>query len=388
MGFLSNLVGFQNSFTKNLGSDILSNPTRLITGVDPASTKLWNTVLGTDNKPLVNYFGSPGEQYYEKAQAEGIDTGAASKFHAVADTIAGIYGASGLSGSLGFGNLGAASGPTATSGVWGNLGNIAKVAGSASSSNNGSGGSNGMAFLENLFGGSGGGGGATSGGSGWGSLLSTIGTIGAGLYASNQQKNAAQAAAGAQNAASAQGIEEQRRQFDAVQQLLAPYVIAGTGALGAQSSLLGLGGADAQKNAVASIQSSPQFAALSKQGEDAILANASATGGLRGGNTQGALAQFRPALLSQLIDQQYSRLGGLTALGQNAAAGTGNAGMQTGNTITNLLSQQGAANAGQALAGGQANVNLANTIGKAFGSYLGSRSVNPGTGGQPTNQVF
>ena len=55
-----------------------------------------------------------------------------------------------------------------------------------------------------------------------------------------------------------------------------------------------------------------------QQGQDAILQNASAIGGLRGGNTQAALAQFRPALLSQLIAEQYNRLGGLSSLGQNA----------------------------------------------------------------------
>jgi hypothetical protein len=59
-----------------------------------------------------------------------------------------------------------------------------------------------------------------------------------------------------------------------------------------------------------------------------------ATGGLRGGNVQAALGQFQPQLLAQLIDQQYSRLGGLTSIGQNAAAGVGNAGMSTGNSIT------------------------------------------------------
>ena len=78
-----------------------------------------------------------------------------------------------------------------------------------------------------------------------------------------------------------------------------------------------------------------------------MLQNASATGGLRGGNVQGALAQFRPQLLNQLIEQQYSRLGGLTSLGQASAAGQATAGMQTGTNIANLLGQQG-----QALAGG------------------------------------
>jgi hypothetical protein len=131
MGFLSNLLGFENSFTKNFTGDILSNPTRLLTGIDPASTKLWNTVLNRDDPALVNWFGSPGQQYYDQAQQEGIDTGAAEKFHSVADTIAGIYGANGLTGSLGFGSLGSASGPSSISGALGDYNNMAKIGNAA-----------------------------------------------------------------------------------------------------------------------------------------------------------------------------------------------------------------------------------------------------------------
>jgi hypothetical protein len=148
------------------------------------------------------------------------------------------------------------------------------------------------------------------------------------------------------------GIAAQQLALEQFRQALAPYVNAGTGALTGQQDLLGLNGASAQSSAINGIQASPQFAALQKQGNDAILANASATGGLRGGNVQGALAQFSPTLLAQLIDQQYSRLGGLTSLGQSSAAGVGNAGMQTGSAVSSLLQQQGAAIAGGQIAQG------------------------------------
>jgi hypothetical protein len=199
------------------------------------------------------------------------------------------------------------------------------------------------------------------------------GTLVGGYLSSNAQKNAASTAANAQTEASQAGIDEQRRQFDQIQQLLSPFVNAGTGALGAQQNLLGTNGAAAQQAAISGIQSSPQFQALQQQGNDAILANASATGGLRGGNVQGALAQFQPQLLAQLIDQQYSRLGNMTNLGQNAAAGVGNAGLSTGNQITSLLGQQGSAQAGAALAAGKANSQMYNTIGNAFGTFVGSK---------------
>ena len=110
---------------------------------------------------------------------------------------------------------------------------------------------------------------------------------------------------------------------------------------------------------------------MQQQGENRILQNASATGGLRGGNTQAALAQFSPQLLSQLIDQQYSRLGGLTSVGQNAAAGTGNAGMFAGKNVSDLLQQGGAAQAGGYLNAGRAQQNLFGSLGGALGQYIG-----------------
>lgn len=198
-------------------------------------------------------------------------------------------------------------------------------------------------------------------------------TLVGGYVSSKSQTKAADKASDAQAQSAQLGIEEQRRQFDAIQKLLSPYVTAGTGALGAQQSLLGLGGADAQQAAIGAIENSPQFSALTQQGEDAILANASATGGLRGGNVQGALAQFRPQLLAQLIDQQYSRLGGLTQIGQASAAGVGSAGMQTGNNVTQLLGQQGAAAAGAALTAGKANAQFATDATSALTNFIGKK---------------
>ena len=193
------------------------------------------------------------------------------------------------------------------------------------------------------------------------------------ITGANQAADAASEAAALQAGLSREGIAEQRRQFDALQALLAPFVKTGTSALGGQADILGLNGDAAQNSAIASIQSSPQFSTLLKSGENAILQNASATGGLRGGNTQRALMEYSPTLLSQLIEQQYSRLGGLTSLGQNSAAQTGNAGMQTGANIANLLQQQGAAQAGGILAQGGLQrqifsdaLNLGSTAAKAF----------------------
>lgn len=200
-----------------------------------------------------------------------------------------------------------------------------------------------------------------------GSVLSDIGAgvgkVVGSFTGATQQAEAAQEAAQTQAGMAQAGIDEQRRQFDLLQKGMLPYANAGAGALAQQMALLGLNGSNAQSAAINALQASPQFAAMLKQGENSILANASATGGLRGGNTQAALAQFSPALLNQLISDQYSKLGGLTSLGQNAAAGVGNAGMQTGSNVANLLQQQGAALAGGQLAEGS-------TTRTAFGDLL------------------
>lgn len=240
-------------------------------------------------------------------------------------------------------------------------------------------------------------------------------------YASNR---AAKKAAGAQSEAAQAGISAQERQLESIQKLLAPFVQAAAGgggefdeaaylkanpdiaadpfwganpelhflengrregrqgfytpqtqgSLQAQQALLGLSGQEAQRAAIGQIESSPGFQSLVRQGEAGILANASATGGLRGGNVQAALAQFRPALLSQAIESQFAKLGGLTSLGQNAAAGVGNAGLQTAQGTSALLQQAGAAQAGQALAQGQGIANIAGSIPQA---YLAYRYANP-----------
>lgn len=128
-----------------------------------------------------------------------------------------------------------------------------------------------------------------------------------------------------------------------------------------------------QAQAVSNIENQPMFQALARQGEEAILQNASATGGLRGGNTQGALARFRPQLLNQFIDQQYGRLAGITTLGQQSAAGVGAAGIQTGQSISDALQNRGLASAAGAGAQGQIFSQGLGNLGGILASSLGGR---------------
>tara|TARA_R110000782_G_scaffold191581_1_gene281396 strand:+ start:380 stop:1234 length:855 start_codon:yes stop_codon:yes gene_type:complete len=233
------------------------------------------------------------------------------------------------------------------------------------------------------------------------------------------QTEAAEMGIDAQLASTAMSVAEQQRQFDAAKALLQPYVDvgepalaalspyadAGPGALQGQLALAGLSGVEAQREAIGAIEQGGEYQSLVGAGEEAILQSAAATGGLRGGNVQGALAQFRPQVLSSLINQQYSRLGGLTnmglttqqnlaTIGQNAAVGVGTAGLQTGSNISNLYGtsaanvgnlygQQGAAAAGSALAQGQAWGNAFGNIGQYAGGV--SSGIYPNMFGSSQN---
>lgn len=193
-----------------------------------------------------------------------------------------------------------------------------------------------------------------------------VGLIGATVGGGLLQSSAANKATNAQTAADAAAIEEQRRQFDAMQKLVQPYVEAGTPALQGILDIVGLGGAGTQQAAISQQEQSPFFQALAAQGENALLQNASATGGLRGGNIQGALGQFRPNLLNQFIEQQYGRLGGIAQMGQNSATGVGTAGMNMASNIGNITQNTGQAQAAGALAQGNIWGNAAGTLGGAL----------------------
>lgn len=190
---------------------------------------------------------------------------------------------------------------------------------------------------------------------------------------------AASKAADAQTNASNAAIAQQQAQFAQLQKLLQPYNDAGLKGLGAENDLLGLNGNDAQTTAINGVKTSSQFDQLNAQGQNAILQNATATGGLRGGNVQGALAQFSPALLNQLINQKLQSYINMAGMGENAAAGVGNAGMSNAQQVSSLLQQSGAAAAGADLAGGKAIQTGISAITGALGNYVG----NGGTFGAP-----
>lgn len=237
-------------------------------------------------------------------------------------------------------------------------------------------------------------------------VSATLAVAGSTIVGSSMQSRAVGKAANAQERSAELGIEEQRRQFDQIRELLAPYVQAGTGAIegfqpfqqaGAQAfeqqqALAGLRGPEAQQAAISQIEQSPFLQAQIQQGEEALLQRASATGGLRGGNIQAALAQFRPQMLQQAIEQQYNRLGGFAGAGlgvteqlyrggQAAAGGQASAAGTMGSNVSNLLQQQGAAQAGGALGRAASFAQMAQIPGQLAGYYMA-------TGKNPVGNIF
>jgi hypothetical protein len=177
-----------------------------------------------------------------------------------------------------------------------------------------------------------------------------------------------------QAGAASDATDAQRAQFDEVQRTLAPYVQAGTRATSQLEQLVGANRAQA----VADIAASEDFQGLLEQGEEAILQNAAATGGVRGGNTQGLLARFRPNLLQDFINQRYQQLAGIAQLGQASAAQQAAAGLQTGENISSGILAQGSAFAQPLNAlGGLGGRLLGEGIESAFAGGGGGGGINP-----------
>ncbi len=214
MGFFKKLIGFENHFTKKFTKDIIKNPERLLTGIDPFSTKLWNGITGSDNRPLVNMLGSPDRQYYESAEREGIDTGAAQQFHQVADVVAGAFGAAGLGNAAGnlYNAAGQAIGGTSAGTAAGTGAGAGAGAGGAAGSLGAAGGIEAGIGGAGLGGAASGVGGATAGGAttggltaggmldavgGWQGVVSAVGGIASAVDAKNQAKDQAAAIAAA-----------------------------------------------------------------------------------------------------------------------------------------------------------------------------------------------
>lgn len=205
-------------------------------------------------------------------------------------------------------------------------------------------------------------------------LFSLVGS----LIGGGKGKKASKKAEAAQLEYLNKALGEQRRQFDLTRSDYAPYLATGLSGLDQLGDLIGVNGADAQSAGLVNIQNSPELAALIRNGEEAVLQNASATGGLRGGNIQTGLANFRADTFANQLQTQIARLAGLAGLGQGATDSVSAFGQQKANNVSNLFGQMGDVRAGGLLTRGGINNQLWNNAGSfldnvANGGDLGSK---------------
>lgn len=190
-------------------------------------------------------------------------------------------------------------------------------------------------------------------------LFSLVGSI----IGGNKQKKASQKAAQLQYDALMKGVEESARQFDTTRADYAPYTEAGRAGLSRYSALLGLNGPEAQSAEVAALRETPLYKTLFSTGEEATLANASATGGLRGGNTQRSLYELGENTLSSLIERQLAGYGGLINVGTGATGAVSSFGAQAVRDQADMRNEGAAAKAGDILTRAGINAQTWNNVG-------------------------
>jgi hypothetical protein len=119
--FADNVVGGGLDELKNLGNHFRSSPTQLLTGVDPAATKLWNGALGTSNKPWVDQWGGETKQDTQASANRGVNMEDSGYMSTLAHMISSYY----AGGYLGNAAGAAYGGATAGAGAEGSAGSSA-----------------------------------------------------------------------------------------------------------------------------------------------------------------------------------------------------------------------------------------------------------------------
>lgn len=200
-----------------------------------------------------------------------------------------------------------------------------------------------------------------------------------GLFGGGSQKKASRKAEAALVGAMNRGIDVQNQQYQQTRSDFMPYTTAGTGAIGELSTLAGLGDPAALEAALTEMKAGPLYQSLYRNGEEVLLQNAAATGGLRGGDTARGLADFGSDVLARVYDDQFSKLSGLAGLGLGATGSVAGAGAQRADSVTNLLGNIGSAKASGALTRGGINAQMWQNAG-SFLDSVASAFVGGGGG--------
>ena len=194
------------------------------------------------------------------------------------------------------------------------------------------------------------------------------------ITGANQISAEKKAAAANQRAADA-GIAEQRDARLSFDKKTQPFVDIGLDAGGKLQNLL--------NNPMAGLDEiNPLVNFLRDQGFEQIQESAAAKGRLGAGDTVKDLTRFNTDLAStvvpQLQNQRFNQLFNVLGSGQNAAVGQGQAALNTGTNVSNLLGNKGAAEAAGITGAANAKAGATNNLLNMGASFLGASS-----GGNP-----
>lgn len=188
---------------------------------------------------------------------------------------------------------------------------------------------------------------------------------GASIYSANKAADAQK------DAAAAAGALEERK-LAQIRGDLAPYRDAGSQALGYYQDFLGVNGPEASARARDMFQTSPGYDFAFDEGMRATEGGAAARGGLLSGGTLKALQARGQGLANQEYGSYLDRFLGLSSMGENAAAQTGNFTAGSAARQGQYLTDAGAAQAGGYLAAGQGVTGAINNSLKLYGQTQGA----------------
>ena len=222
-------------------------------------------------------------------------------------------------------------------------------------------------------------------------------TAATGLAGAAISSSGAQSAANTQSAAAQQAEQRLQQNYQNTVASETPYQAAGLQGLNQLTNLLGPGGYLSTPANYQQYQQSPGYQFQLQQGEQALLDQQSALGGVAGGNTlkaltnygQGAAATDYQQFVNNTMAQQnqlYGELGGLVNTGQGATTTVANAGQGTATQQANLITGAGSAQSAAQVAGanafGSALTGGANSLSQ---NYLLSQLLNNGAGASGSN---
>jgi hypothetical protein len=210
-------------------------------------------------------------------------------------------------------------------------------------------------------------------------------------YASSQQKSAANKATDLQGQINAKN-----------QANLAPYMQTGTQANSRLADLLGTSGNTGAQGYGSLTKpftmqdylnnQDPSYQFTQQQGQQALMASAGAQNGVLSGSAMKDLLNYSQGLAGQQYQaawnrwntqqsNEYQRLNGMVGMGENAAAGAGNLGVQSGANMANTIT--GAGNAGAA-----GVIGAANSINGGANNLAGYYYMQQNTGNPLLSQGF